>query len=70
MKSSRRIVALLILATFIFPLTASQISPDNERGGLDAAGKWQPRHSLEIHDEWWEDWSRDINRDKIDDRLA
>ena len=33
-------------------------------------GEWQPRHSLEIHDEWWEDWSRDKNHDKIDDRLA
>jgi len=70
MTSSTRVVALLILATLIIPLTASQISPDNERGGLDAAGEWQPRHSLEIHDEWWEDWSRDTNQDKIDDRLA
>ena len=70
MKSSPRVVALLILATLILPLTASQISLDNERGGLDAAGEWQPRHSLEIHDEWWEDWSRDKNHDKIDDRLA
>ncbi len=70
MKSSPRVVALLILATLIFPLTVSQISLGNERGGLDAAGEWQPRHSLEIHDEWWEDWSRDKNQDKIDDRLA
>ena len=70
MKSSPRVVALLILATLILPLTASQISPDNERGGLDAAGEWQPRHSLEIHDEWWDDWSRDKNHDKIDDRLS
>ena len=70
MKSSRRVVALLILATLILPLTASQISPGNERGGLDAAGEWQPRHSLEIHDEWWSDWSRDTNQDKIDDRLT
>ena len=70
MKSSPRVVALLILATLILPLTASQISLDNERGGLDAAGEWQPRHSLEIHDEWWDDWSRDKNHDKIDDRLA
>ena len=68
MKSSPRVVALLILATLIFPLTVSQISLGNERGGLDAAGEWQPRHSLEIHDEWWEDWSRDKNQDKIDDR--
>ena len=70
MKSSRQVVALLILATLILPLTASQISPGNERGGLDAAGEWQPRHSLEIHDEWWSDWSRDTNQDKIDDRLT
>ena len=70
MKSSPRVVALLILATLILPLTASQISPGNERGGLDAAGEWQPRHSLEIHDEWWSDWSRDTNQDKIDDRLT
>ena len=69
MKSSPRVVAMLILATLIFPLTASQISPNNQRGGLDAVGEWQPRHSLEIHDEWWEDWSRDKNQDKIDDRL-
>ncbi|MDC1029389.1 S8 family serine peptidase [Euryarchaeota archaeon] len=60
----------MILATLILPLTASQISPGNERGGIDAAGEWQPRHSLEIHDEWWDDWSRDANHDKIDDRLA
>ena len=70
MKTSRRVIALLILATLIFPLTASQIIPHDERGGLDAAGKWHPRNSLEIHDEWWEDWSRDTNQDKIDDRLA
>ena len=70
MKSPPRVVALLILATLILPLTASQISPGNERGGIDAAGEWQPRHSLEIHDEWWDDWSRDANHDKIDDRLA
>ena len=70
MKTSRRVIALLILATLIFPLTASQIIPHDERGGLDAAGKWQPRKSLEIHDEWWEDWSRDKNQDKIDDRLS
>ncbi|MAK41030.1 MAG: hypothetical protein CL993_04825 [Euryarchaeota archaeon] len=69
MKSSPRVVAMLILATLIFPLTASQISPNNQRGGLDAVGEWQPRHSLEIHDEWWEDWSRDTNQDKIDDRI-
>ena len=70
MKSPPRVVALLILATLILPLTASQISPGNERGGIDAAGEWQPRHSLEIHDEWWSDWSRDTNQDKIDDRLT
>ena len=70
MASSRRVVALLILATLIIPMTASEISPRNDRGGIDAAGEWQPRNSLEIHDEWWQDWSRDTNQDKIDDRLA
>jgi len=70
MKSSPRVTALLILATLILPLTASQISHGNERGGIDAAGEWQPRNSLDIHDEWWDDWSRDANQDKIDDRLA
>ena len=70
MTSSRRVVALLILATLIIPMTASEISPRNDRGGIDAAGEWQPRNSLEIHDEWWQDWSRDTNQDKIDDRLA
>ena len=70
MASSRRVVALLILATLIIPMTASEISPRNDRGGIDAAGEWQPRNSLEIHDEWWQDWSRDANQDKIDDRLA
>ena len=70
MASSRRVVALLILATLIIPMTASEIGPRNDRGGVDAAGEWQPRNSLEIHDEWWQDWSRDANQDKIDDRLA
>jgi subtilisin family serine protease len=70
MASSRRVVTLLILATLIIPMTASEISPRNERGGMDAAGEWQTRNSLEIHDEWWQDWSRDANQDKIDDRLA
>jgi subtilisin family serine protease len=70
MESSRRVVALLILATLIIPMTASEISPRNDRGGMDAAGEWQPRNSLEIHDEWWQDWSRDANQDKIDDRLS
>ena len=69
MTSTRRAVALLILATLIIPMTASQINPEHERGGLDATGEWQPRHALEIHDEWWEDWSRDANQDRIDDRL-
>ena len=70
MVSSRQIVALLILATLILPMTASEISPKSDRGGYDAAGEWQPRNSLEIHDEWWMDWSRDANQDRIDDRLA
>jgi len=70
MVSSRQIVALLILATLILPMTASEISPKSDRGGYDAAGEWQPRNSLEIHDEWWMDWSRDVNHDRIDDRLA
>ena len=70
MVTSRQIVALLILATLILPMTASEISPKSDRGGYDAAGEWQPRNSLEIHDEWWIDWSRDANRDRIDDRLA
>ena len=70
MVTSRQIVALLILATLILPMTASEISPKSDRGGYDAAGEWQPRNSLEIHDEWWMDWSRDANQDRIDDRLA
>lgn len=70
MVTSRQIVALLILATLILPMTASEISPKSDRGGYDAAGEWQPRNSLEIHDEWWMDWSRDENQDRIDDRLA
>ena len=62
MTTSRRAVALLILATLLIPLTASQIySRDDERGGYDHAGEWQPRHALEIHDGWWNDWSRDSN---------
>ena len=70
MTASRRAVALLILATLLIPLTASQINPrDDERGGYDRAGEWQPRHALEIHDEWWNDWSRDSNQNMIDDRL-
>lgn len=70
MRSSRRAVALLILATLLIPLTASQINPgDDGRGGYDHAGEWQPRHALEIHDEWWDDWSRDSNQNMIDDRL-
>ncbi len=70
MTTSRRAVALLILATLLIPLTASQINPrDDERGGYDHAGEWQPRHALEIHDEWWKDWSRDSNQNMIDDRL-
>ena len=70
MTTSRRAVALLILATLLIPLTASQINPpDDERGGYDYAGEWQPRHALEIHDEWWDDWSRDSNQNMIDDRL-
>jgi len=70
MVTTRQIVALLILATLILPMTASEISPKSDRGGYDAAGEWQPRNSLEIHDEWWMDWSRDANQDRIDDRLA
>jgi len=70
MTASRRALALLLLATLIVPLTASQINPQTERGGFDAAGEWQPRQSLEIHDEWWQDWSRDKNGDKIDDRIS
>ena len=70
MRTSRRAVALLILATLLIPLTASQIySRDDERGGYDHAGEWQPRHALEIHDGWWNDWSRDSNQNMIDDRL-
>ena len=70
MTSTRQAMALLILATLIMPMTASEINTNSDRGGLDAEGEWQPRKSLEIHDEWWLDWSRDANRDKIDDRLS
>jgi len=69
-QSLRQAMALLILATLLLPLTASEINTDDDRGGYDAAGEWQPRKSLEIHDEWWLDWSRDQNKDKIDDRLS
>ncbi len=70
MRTSRQAGALLILATLLIPLTASQINPqDDERGGYDYAGEWQPRHALEIHDDWWNDWSRDSNQNKVDDRL-
>jgi subtilisin family serine protease/MFS family permease len=55
---------------FILPLATSTILPaENSKGGFDARGVWVERVESGIHNEWWLDWSRDINLNSVDDRL-
>ena len=70
MVERRTLLASSLIMIFILPLATSTIlPPDNSKGGFDAKGVWTERVESGIHNEWWIDWSRDKNLNRIDDRL-
>jgi subtilisin family serine protease/MFS family permease len=69
MVGRRALIASAIILLFLLPVATSTIIPNGERGGYDADGRWTQSHELEIHTNWWLDWSRDKDGDSLDDRL-
>ena len=70
MSGSRTLLTSLIILILVAPIGSSSIYHENNRnGGFDAEGVWSPSIELEIHRDWWNDWSRDKDSNSIDDRL-
>ncbi len=70
MNKTRGIYVSVVFIMLITPLVSSSITIDNsQRGGLDFNGEWTASVESEIHDQWWLEWSRDKDRNSIDDRL-
>ncbi len=70
MSGRRALFASLVFMVLVTPLAASSISPEfQDRGGYDAEGKWLPSVELDIHANWWDNWSRDKDSNSLDDRL-
>lgn len=70
MTGRRAAVASFIILLMLVPLASSNLQPSSDnKGGLDAEGVWTPSVESDIHAEWWEHWSRDKDRNSLDDRL-
>ena len=70
MGAPRAVYASMLLLILIAPLSSSSIHQEQDRiGGFDADGVWSPSVELEIHREWWKEWSRDKDHNALDDRL-
>ena len=62
--------ATFIVLLMLLPLASSDIQPVEEgKGGLDADGVWTESVESELHSNWWSYWSRDKDRNSLDDRL-
>ena len=62
--------ASFIILLMLLPLASSDIQPIEEgKGGLDADGVWVESVESELHSNWWSHWSRDKDRNSLDDRL-
>ena len=62
--------ASFIVLLMLLPLASSDIQPIEEgKGGLDADGVWTESVESELHSMWWSHWSRDKDRNSLDDRL-
>ena len=62
--------ASFIILLMLLPLASSDIQPIEEgKGGLDADGVWTESVESELHANWWSHWSRDKDRNSLDDRL-
>ncbi len=62
--------ATFIILLMLLPLASSDIQPIEEgKGGLDADGVWTESVESELHSNWWSHWSRDKDRNSLDDRL-
>ena len=62
--------ASFIILLMLLPLASSDIQPFEEgKGGLDADGVWTESVESELHSNWWSHWSRDKDRNSLDDRL-
>ena len=62
--------ASFIILLMLLPLASSDIQPiEQGKGGLDADGVWKESVESELHSNWWSHWSRDKDRNSLDDRL-
>ena len=70
MAGRRATVASLIVLLMLVPMASSNLHPALDRkGGPDADGVWTSSVESDLHSGWWEHWSRDNDRDSLDDRL-
>ena len=70
MGARQALFAFSVILLLIVPLASSSISPEpSEDGGLDANGVWTGSVESEIHNNWWNHWSRDKDSNSLDDRL-
>ena len=70
MAGRRATVASLIVILMLVPMASSNLHPALDRkGGSDADGVWTSSVESDLHSGWWEHWSRDKDRDSLDDRL-
>ena len=70
MAGRRATVASLIVLLMLVPMASSNLHPALDRkGGSDADGVWTSSVESDLHSGWWEHWSRDKDRDSLDDRL-
>ena len=62
--------ASFIILLMLLPLASSNLQPIQDgKGGLDADGVWKESVESELHSNWWSHWSRDKDRNSLDDRL-
>ena len=70
MGARQALLASSAILLLIVPLASSSISPEPSKdGGLDANGVWTGSVESEIHNNWWNHWSRDKDSNSLDDRL-
>ena len=70
MAGRRATVVSLIVLLMLVPMASSNIHPSlDKKGGHDADGVWTSSAESDLHSGWWEHWSRDRDRNSLDDRL-
>ena len=70
MAGRRATVVSLIVLLMLVPMASSNLHPSlDKKGGQDADGVWTSSAESDLHSGWWEHWSRDRDRNSLDDRL-